>query len=201
MMLSRLPPKSLVSSAADAGVALTLGIAGTFVLALPRFSLGVNDRDAVLDAMVCCLFVVFLKFFRKALKRVLLDLTYERYNNVWLTDQNFCQDSKKRMDGAERHKSGATYHKQGTGEHRQCWPRHVIARSPCTPVGFLISIISSRRTDCRILNKWSWKHLPRKHGRCCQEVAALTSLLKEIVSGPTPNKALFKELVAPPWGL
>ena len=22
-----------------------------------------------------------------------------------------------------------------------------------------------------------------------------------IVSGPTPNKALFKELVAPPWGL
>ena len=116
-MLSSLPPKSFVSSAADAGVALTLGIAGTFVFALPRFSLCVNDRDAVLDAMVCCLFVVFLKFFRKALKRVLLDLTYERYNNVWLTDQNFCQDSKKRMDGAERHKSGATYHKQRTGEH------------------------------------------------------------------------------------
>ena len=22
-----------------------------------------------------------------------------------------------------------------------------------------------------------------------------------IVSGPTPNKALFKELVAPPWGI
>ena len=22
-----------------------------------------------------------------------------------------------------------------------------------------------------------------------------------LVSGPTPNKALFKELVAPPWGL
>ena len=27
------------------------------------------------------------------------------------------------------------------------------------------------------------------------------SVYDALVSGPTPNKALFKELVAPPWGI
>ena len=35
-----------------------------------------------------------------------------------------------------------------TGDHRQCWPRHVIVRSPLYADGFHISIISSRKTDC-----------------------------------------------------
>ena len=52
---------------ADAGVTLAL------VFDLPR--LGFNDGDAVFHAMVCCLFVGCLELFRKALKRVLVDLT------------------------------------------------------------------------------------------------------------------------------
>ena len=36
----------------------------------------------------------------------------------------------------------------------------------------------------------------------CQPMVGITlRFFNEVVSGPTPNKALFKELVAPPWGI
>ena len=40
--------------------------------------------------------------------------------------------------------------------------------------------------------------MPKNNTTLCH---LLKNYVCSLVSGPTPNKALFKELVAPPWGI